>query len=318
VEIFPFVVLALEEEGRKLKEETRHPMFTQAHVQTNHGVLGPCGAGPSRVCDQVSVEVTAKSKANPERVAMKVIEFFEEAAGMYVRLYGDKTREKDATTGKFKVARHFDVKVTPTPDTTVLRIDVYGQSGHMAKVAECDGAITKAAFLFAGLVKAAAKYPQVEAVGRLVGDTSDGKEVVLEGGQGFTPSHKMADVQARLIAAAQKGAQKFCKHRGREYDPGMVTMTFERLHNDAYADQPNSPPMQALTAACAAVGHSIPKPIAWEASCDARIFSHKGHPVAIFGAGPLEHAHANTEHVDIADLQKALAVSTLAAWSLIA
>ena len=96
----------------------------------------------------------------------------------------------------------------------------------------------------------------------------------------------------------------------------MVTMTFERLHNDAYADAANSPPMQALTTACAALGHAIPKTIAYEASCDARIYHHKGHPVAIFGAGSLEHAHADTEHVDIPEVQKALAVSTLAAWSL--
>jgi len=76
--------------------------------------------------------------------------------------------------------------------------------------------------------------------------------------------------------------------------------------------------MQALTAACAALGHSLPKPLAYEASCDARIFSHKGHPVAIFGAGALEQAHADTEYVDIPEVQKALAVSTLATWSLIA
>jgi acetylornithine deacetylase/succinyl-diaminopimelate desuccinylase-like protein len=316
VEIFPFVVLALEEEGRRLREETRHPLFTAAHVQTNHGVVGPFGSSPSRVCDHVAVEVVAQSKANPERVAMKVIEFFEEAVGYYVRLYGDKTQEKDPATGAPKVARHFDVKVTPTPDATVLRIDVYGKSGHMASVAECDGAITKAAFLFAGLVKSAAQYPQVSAVGRLVGDESDGRELLLEGGQGFTPSHRMADVQARLVAAARRGAQKYCKNRGLPFDESMVVMTFERLHNDAYADSADSAPMQALKAACEAMGQSVPKPTGWVASCDARIFHHKGHPVAIFGAGSLQHAHADTEHVDIPELQKALAISTLATWSL--
>jgi len=265
----------------------------------------------------VAVEITARSKANPERVAMKVIEFFEEAVGYYVRLYGDKTREKDPATGKPKVARHFDVKVTPTPDSTLLRIDIYGKSGHLASVSECDGAITKAAFLFSGLVKAAVKYPQVSAVGRLAGDAGDGREIYLEGGQGFTPSHRMADVQARLAAAAQRGVQKYCKHRGLPFDESMVQMSFDRLHNDAYADSPDSPPMQALRAACAALGDSLPKPLAWEVSCDARIYHHKGHPVAIFGAGNLEHTHSDTEHVEIADIQKALAVSTLATWNMI-
>ncbi len=318
VELFPFVVLALEEEGRKLRDETRHPLFTPAHVQTSHGMLGPFGSSPAVVCDHVAVEVMAKSKANPQRVGMKVIEFFEEAMGYYVRLYGDKTRETDPATGKHKVPRHFEVKVTPTPDSTILRIDVFGKSGHMASVAQCDNAITKAAFLFSGLVKAAAKYPQVEALGRLVGDPGDGREITLEGGQGFTPSHKMADVQARLAAAARRGVQKYCRHRDRPFDESMVQMTFDRLHNDAYADSPESAPMQAFKAACAAVSHPLPKPLAWEVSCDARIYHHKGHPVAIFGAGKLEQAHADTEHVDIPDLQKALAISTLATWSMIA
>lgn len=317
VELFPFVVLALEEEGRKIREETRHPLFTPAHAQTSHGILGPFGSSPAVVCDHVAVEVVAKSKANPQRVGMKVIKFFEEAIGYYVRLYGDKTRETDPATGKPKVGRHFEVKVTPTPDSTILRIDVFGKSGHMASVAQCDNAITKAAFLFSGLVKAASKYQQVEAVGRLVGAPGDGREIVLEGCQGFTPAHKMADVQARLAAAAVKGAQKYCKHRSRPFDDSMVRMSFDRLHNDAYADSPDAPPMQALKTACAAVGHPLPKPLGWEVSCDARIYHHKGHPVAIFGAGKLEQAHAATEHVDIPDLQKALAISTLATWSLI-
>jgi hypothetical protein len=286
-------------------------------VQTSHGVLGPFGASPAVVCDHLAVEVVARSKANPQRVGMKIVEFFEEALGYYTRLYGDKTRERDAGTGQPKVARHFDVKVTPLPEETILRIDVYGKSGHMAAVSECDGAITKAAFLFAGLVKSAVKYPQVEAFARLAGSAVPDQEVVLEGGQGFTPSHSMADVEKRMREAARRGAQKYCRNRGLKFDESMVEMSFDRLHNDAYADSPDIAPMQALKAACAAVGHPVPRPIAWEVSCDARIYHHKGHPVAIFGAGKLEQAHSDTEHVDIADLQKALAISTLAAWSMI-
>jgi acetylornithine deacetylase/succinyl-diaminopimelate desuccinylase-like protein len=141
---------------------------------------------------------------------------------------------------------------------------------------------------------------------------------VLEGGQGFTPSHSMADVQARLAAAAKRGVQKYCKHSGRVFDERMVEVTFDRLHNDAYADPPDSTLMEAFRGACAAIGQSVRKAMAWEASCDARIYHHKGHPAVIFGAGSLRHAHADTEHVDIAELQKALAISTLATWSMIA
>jgi hypothetical protein len=286
-------------------------------VQTAHGILGPFGSAPAVVCDHVAIEVSARSKANPERVGMKVIEFFDEAIGYYTHLYGDKTREKDPGTGQPKVARHFSVKVEPTPDTTNLRIDIYGKSGHLAAVGECDGAITKAAFLLSGLIKAAAKFPQVQATGRLAGSTDDGREIILEGGQGFTPVHAMADVQTRMIAAARRGAQKYCKHRGRPYDDSMVEMSFDRLHNDAYADSPDIAPMRALKAACDALGQPAPRAVAWEVSCDARIYHKKGHPTAIFGAGKLEHAHADDEHVDLPDLQKALAISTLATWALI-
>ena len=43
-ESMPFVVEALEAEGKRLQEETAHPLFKATHVRTNHGVLGGGGA----------------------------------------------------------------------------------------------------------------------------------------------------------------------------------------------------------------------------------------------------------------------------------
>jgi len=318
VELFPFVVLALEEEGQRIRKETSHPMFTAAHVQTNHGILGSYGSSPSVVCDHVAVEIAARVKANPARVEMKLIEFFDDAVADYVRAYGDKTRENDPATGKPKVERHFTVQLTLQPQTQNFRVDVWGKSGHMGALAWCDGAITKAAYLLGSLLRIAADLPGVQATGRLADHSGDDHQIVLEGAQGFTPSHSMADVQARMLAAARRGAQDYCRIRRREYHEDMVEMTFDRLHNDAYADHPHSVPMRALAQAFAAAGEPWPEPVAWESSCDARIYHHKGHPVAVFGAGKLEKAHSSDEYIDVPDIQKALAISTLATWTMIA
>lgn len=326
-EVFPFIVLAMENEGRLLREEAHAPMFSVAHVQTNHGTLGCFGHSPGSVCDHFAVEVTARAAANPERIGMKVIEFLDEAMAEYIRLYGDKTKELDPQTHRPKVARHFDVKVVPGPEFHTVRIDVHGKGGHMGALVECDSAITKAAYLFAVLVQVARQFPGLKAFTRL----GDGRErpagehpregvprqLVMRGGQGFTPSHTMADVQRRLTEAVERGVKRYCETRGIPYRAEMATISFQALHNDAYADSPESEPMQALRLAFEAMDEPWPTPVAWETSCDARIYHHKGASAAIFGAGRLEVAHSPDEYVDIADLQKALAITTLATWAML-
>lgn len=315
-EMFPLVVRELEAEGRRIKDETDCPLFGAAHVQTNHGVVGPYGEHPGNVCDHVAIEIVAQSKANPERVGMKMIELMEEALADYCKLYGDKRRELDPATGRPKVERHFDVKVMPMPQTQNFRLDVWGKSGHMAAVSQCDNAITKAAYLLGALLRIAPTFPGVRAYGGFADSKGDDREVVLEGGQGFTPTHRLADVQARLRAAAKRGVEQYCKLRRLPFTESMVEMSFDRLHNDAYADSPDSPPMQALRTAFEALGEPWPEPVAWVTSCDARLYHHRGHPVAIFGAGKLDAAHSDNEYVDIPEMQKALAAATLATWAL--
>ncbi len=318
VELFPFVVLALEAEGRKIQRETNHPGFGIEHVQSNPGVLGPYGEHPGSVCDHVGIEIIAYTNANPDRLAMKLTQYLEEALVEYCNRYGDKTREPDES-GEPKVRTHFEVKVLPSTEGQRVRVDVHGRSGHMAVVRECDNAITKTALLFGALLKNSYKFPNIQAYGRLA-DAPEGdpqQTIVLEGGQGFTPSHTMPHIQTRLVEAATDAVRKYCRLRGRRFDGSMVRMTFERLHNDAYAQPVESAPMSALLNACAAVGRRLGPPTAWTTSCDARIYHHKGYPVAVFGAGRLELAHSDAEHVELADLQEALAISTLATLQLV-
>jgi acetylornithine deacetylase/succinyl-diaminopimelate desuccinylase-like protein len=127
----------------------------------------------------------------------------------------------------------------------------------------------------------------------------------------------MEDIKTRLAAAAQRGVQTYCQMRGVPFNESMVQMNFDLLHNDAYADSPEIEPMQALRSAFDAMGEPWPEPVAWETSCDARLYHHRGCPVAIFGAGPLEAAHGPDEYVDIPEMQKALAISTLATWQMV-
>jgi acetylornithine deacetylase/succinyl-diaminopimelate desuccinylase-like protein len=127
----------------------------------------------------------------------------------------------------------------------------------------------------------------------------------------------MEDIKSRLAAAARRGVELYCRMRRIPFDETMVQMSFDLLHNDAYADSPDSEPMQALQTAFIAVGEPWPEPVAWETSCDARLYHHRGSPAAIFGAGPLEAAHGPDEYVDIPEMQRALAISTLATWAMI-
>ena len=322
LEMFPFAVIAMENEGRRIQSESNMPLFLPSHVQTNHGMLGSFGHACGSVCDRVTIEISARARANAERIGMKLIEFLDEAAAEYVRLYGDKTREIDAATGRPKVARHFDVKVSPGPEYHTVRINVYGKGGHMGALSECDSAITKAAYLLAALMHVSRRFPMVRAWARLLEDDavaadprSVPEQLWLQGGQGFTPAHRMEDVKQRLAAAAQRGVQEYCRLRGVPFTQAMVTMSFDLLHNDAYAEAVDCGPMRALQTAFEALGEAWPAPVAWETSCDARLYHHRGMPAAIFGAGPLEAAHGPDEYVDLAEMQKALAIGTLATWT---
>jgi acetylornithine deacetylase/succinyl-diaminopimelate desuccinylase-like protein len=97
----------------------------------------------------------------------------------------------------------------------------------------------------------------------------------------------------------------------------MVEMTFDRLRHTGYAESTDIAPVEALRSAFAAVGERWSEPVAWPASCDGEVYHRRGCPVAIFGAGRLGSAGSASEYTDVADIQKALAISTLATWSMV-
>ncbi|MGB9626111.1 MAG: M20/M25/M40 family metallo-hydrolase, partial [Phycisphaerae bacterium] len=92
---------------------------------------------------------------------------------------------------------------------------------------------------------------------------------------------------------------------GRAADAICATVTFEKLHNAAFARRTDGPAMRAILAATAAVGAYHGEPVrGWDVSCDARIFAKEFPDAEIitFGPGLLARAHANDEQIDIHDV----------------
>jgi len=311
VEMWPFVIRELEREGQKIKAESTHPLFGPEHVQTNHGVLGCYGEHPSAVNDHVAFTFKLKGAANPERLAMRITEIIDSAVKEYCQRYGDKTKEIDPETGKPKVQQHYKLNLAYENDMPVYRLDVYGKAGHMGALAQCDGAITKAAVIMLALMQVAKAFPQIHVEGNLADLPSPPDPLVLEGGQGFVPTHDMEQIMSRLRQAAERGVKEYCQYAGLRFDPTMVEMTFDKLHNDAYASPVDCPAMQAFRWAFGALGQKWPEPRGWQVSCDARIYAKFGHNVVTFGPGTLREAHSDTEFIDTRKVREALQLSVL-------
>ncbi len=99
VELFPYVVTALDEEGQRLRDETRHPLFGVEHVQANPGILDGFGSTPGTVCDRVAVLLTVGEQGDPQATVDAIESGLRESLEVYLRLHGDKTRDRDLASG---------------------------------------------------------------------------------------------------------------------------------------------------------------------------------------------------------------------------
>ncbi|MBP8014378.1 MAG: M20/M25/M40 family metallo-hydrolase [Verrucomicrobia bacterium] len=312
-EMFAFVNEELEKEGAALRAESRHPLFPQRPVQTCHGMIGPFGEHPSRICGEVSFAI--RFDRAPDRPTELLVEDCLEAglAG-YLGLYGDKTRVTDPATGKPMVARHYDWR----RESDGFRVDVHGATGHMGAIRERDGAITKMAHLVRSLVFSRAKL-EARAQGRVAFELArpahgeglpPGAALVLEGGQGFIPTHGITEVMERLRQAAQRGAGNYLRRIGRfERGEDVVTVAYEKLHNVAFDGDPDSRSVRHAVAAAKLGGFWRDEPIlGWTVSCDARLFATE-YPeleVLTFGPGQLAFAHSDEEQIRLEDLRAAV------------
>jgi len=301
-----FIVEELEREQRALEAESDHPLFPHRPVQSCYGIIGNSGQHPSRVNADVQFRIEFDSQSGRERAASLVRDAIESGLGEYIGLYGDKTKAGKPTNGKPKLARHYDLGRCPSG----FSVRVRGVAGHMGKIRECDGAITKMAAMVRALVRSRSAIALAAgSPARLsLADWPDASKLVLEGGQGFLPTHTMEDVRQRLREAVWRGGRHYFGLVGSSADPtAVLRVSYERLHNAAFAGRPDSPDMLVALRAAKAVGMESGGPVrGWDASCDARIFAceYPSMPVLTAGAGALAHAHSDEERVEIADMAR--------------
>ena len=117
----------------------------------------------------------------------------------------------------------------------------------------------------------------------------------IEGGVGFLPNKRLADIRREVREAIEQNASQWTKEHYR--------LDFKRLHNEAYRMDPDHPLASTLYDAVA--GQGIESEITgWTASCDARLYWHRGcMPTVVFGAGSVSYAHANNEQISIEEIK---------------
>jgi acetylornithine deacetylase/succinyl-diaminopimelate desuccinylase-like protein len=299
-EMFAFVNEEMEKEGAAIRAESRHELFPQRPVQTCHAIIGPFGEHPSRICGEAvySIQFANKPDAKTELLVRDCLE-----AGLanYIGLYGDKTKVTDPATGKPMVARHYEFQ----REGNGFKVRVHGAAGHMGAIRERDGAITKMAHFVRSLVASKLRIETMagEPVRLELAGEPDGEVLVLEGGQGFVPTHDINEVMNRMRQAARRGAENYLRRLGRaERGEDVVAVAYEKLHNVAFDGNPNSPSMRNAIAAARQCGLWKNEPVlGWTVSCDARLFAteYPGMEVLTFGPGELAVAHSDEEQIPL-------------------
>jgi len=219
-----FVNEEMEKEGAAIRAESRHDLFPQRPVQTCHGIIGSFGEHPSRICGEVSFTIQFDSTPG-KKMELLVRDCLDSGLAAYTGLYGDKNKVIETATGKPMVPVHYDF----VQEGNGFRVTVHGATGHMGAIRERDGAITKMSHLVRSLAQSrlrieavAGQRMRLELGGQPYGDT-----LVLEGGQGFVPTHDIRDIMDRMRRAAQRGAETYLRRRGRpERGADVVHVTY--------------------------------------------------------------------------------------------
>ncbi len=297
-----WAILEMQREGDALKAESDHPLFPHRPVQTCNGILGPFGEHPSRICGEVVC--TIHTAGDAEREAQLNIAIARGVA-KYVDAYGDRMQEIDLGTGRTKVDRHLDIAY----GDTALTVTVHGSTGHMGSLAENDAAITKWAYIVREVAIEDLKHGRTPDISLPGWDTSN---ITLEGGQGFLPTHAMADVKSRITAAFHRGIAEYASLVGVDSALLDAQITYEKLNNQAFECDPDSRAVANLLAAARLVGTNT-ELRGFDVSCDARLFAHEYPDLSVITTGPgeLRRAHSDDEYVDIGELQDAAALGAI-------
>ena len=116
----------------------------------------------------------------------------------------------------------------------------------------------------------------------------------IEGGVGFLPNKRLSDIREELRREIEEHASRWTHEH--------YSLEYSRLHNEAYRIPHDHPLAQTLWGSVASLGMQS-EVTSWSASCDARLFHHRGGmPVVVFGPGSVSHAHSDEEQISIKDL----------------
>lgn len=119
-------------------------------------------------------------------------------------------------------------------------------------------------------------------------------DCVVEGGIGFLPNKRLADIRNEVRQAIEAGVSDWTREH--------YSLTFDRLHNEAYRMDPEHPLARTLYQSATAF-YPQAELTGFTASCDARLFWHRGQmPTVVFGPGKFPHAHALDEQLSIESL----------------
>lgn len=125
-------------------------------------------------------------------------------------------------------------------------------------------------------------------------------QAIAEGGIAFLPDRTAREIEAEIQGLIAARATPWAREHAR--------FALAGLRNEAFQTPPGHPAVRAFGEAAAEV--LGPRPAGgWNASCDARLFFHRGGmPTIVFGAGDLRHAHAPDEEIRVEDVLRAAEV----------
>ena len=285
----------MEKEGEAILAESDHPLFPHRPVQTCNGIFGPYGNHPSTTCDEIKFILM---NCDPNRGITKI---FDKGLADYISKHGDKTTIKDPATGAIRLEKHFDCSHVGKNE---LEITVYGIAGHSGALRQNDAAITKWAYMMKALLDEKHEG-KLDFFAELT-EISNSKSLVLEGSQGFLPTHSINEVKQRISTSFDRGIRRYIRHTDLTLSNLYSEVTFNKLHNSAFACDPDSASMRSALKAGIQSGiiREENPVVGWDVSCDARLFAkeYPDMPVITAGVGNLVDAHGDDEKIYLPDL----------------
>ncbi len=313
LEIVPFVIVELAKEGQKLRDETNLKLFPKNYVQVNFGTLNSFGKHPSAINDYLSFDLEIQSEHAAEaEITSQLNEIINSALSQYFQSYPDRTKEIDEESNSPALAANYKLDaVEIASDSIRYKLEIFGLGGHMSALLLKDNALIKAGYILQSVINACKKV-----AGRHIRIFADEKDFspakqVITGGVGFSPAHRMVDLRSRMKEAVSRGIAGYNQSTGSHLGLSIFNMTFDMLHNEAYESPIDCPAMKGFEWAYRQMKMDWPTPVAFRASCDARIYGNNGQNTITFGPGDLRFAHSDRERLEISELQKGLELITL-------